>query len=505
MKTLTFKCTLLTDVVLNQKAATEGNQESLDFIPGSNFLGIAAGELYYDEEHPRPTHLDLEKCLEIFHAGKVRFGDAHPEQNNQRSLRVPASMYYPKLKNQEGFYVHHTANSDDSDFKSFQPKQCRTGFYVFENNRGLEVNVEKSFAIKSAYDSNKRRSEDGKMYGYQSLLPNSTWLFDVVFEDETLIEPVQKALEGRKRIGRSRTAQYGLVQIELVNNTPIIEQSNQKRDYVLVYADARLIFLDDYGIPTFQPKAEDLGFTGGKINWEKSQIRTFQYAPWNFKRQARDTDRCGIEKGSVFYVEKNSESLNFSHNNNVFVGSYLSEGFGKIIINPAFLDADEKGMSVYKLQKEDKKSVEKNAGISHPNVLFQFLKAKEKEQEALNEIYKFVNEFVNDHEAKFTKAAFASQWGTIRQIAMQNKTKAALERELFTKQENRNGKTVDTAYLKHGVAKDKWNEHKRLEEFEKFFKEKLTEKNAQLVLINLAAEMAKICSNNNKEEKKNGK
>lgn len=46
MTTLQFKCTLLSDVILNQKAATEGPNQTLDFIPGSNFLGIVASKLY---------------------------------------------------------------------------------------------------------------------------------------------------------------------------------------------------------------------------------------------------------------------------------------------------------------------------------------------------------------------------------------------------------------------------------------------------------------------------
>ena len=72
MKILQFKCHLHSDVIINQKAATVGNQSSLDFIPGSNFLGISASELYnkYSSD-PYTTWL-------LFHSGKVRFGDAHP-------------------------------------------------------------------------------------------------------------------------------------------------------------------------------------------------------------------------------------------------------------------------------------------------------------------------------------------------------------------------------------------------------------------------------------------
>jgi hypothetical protein len=92
MKTLKFKCTLLSDIILNQKAATEGPNATLDFIPGSNFLGIVASEIYKENSA---------ESLVIFHSGKVRFGDAHPSKSEMRSLKVPACMYYPKLKSAE--------------------------------------------------------------------------------------------------------------------------------------------------------------------------------------------------------------------------------------------------------------------------------------------------------------------------------------------------------------------------------------------------------------------
>ena len=91
MTTLKFKCHLDSNVVLNQSAATEGSNSTLDFIPGNVFLGIVAR--HYDEFG--------NDALEVFHSGKVRFGDAHPVPvgyAGKRSLHVPASLFYPKLK-----------------------------------------------------------------------------------------------------------------------------------------------------------------------------------------------------------------------------------------------------------------------------------------------------------------------------------------------------------------------------------------------------------------------
>jgi hypothetical protein len=511
MKILFFKCTLLTDIVLNQKAATEGNQKSLDFIPGSNFLGIAAGALY--------NNVTPAESLTLFHSGNVRFGDAHPEKEGKRTLRIPASMYKPKLDNKDGLYIHHQVkDTNDREYLDFQPKQCRTGFYLIDVDAVpkvmAEVKVDKSFAIKSAYDRDKRRSEDEKMFGYESLRPGSTWLFEVTMDDDTYAEQITSALTtGEKRIGRSRTAQYGLVKIDPVKpekpDAAKIEPQKSRRPlkeddknfhYMLIYADSRLIFLDKYGLPTFQPDPkEDLGIDGGEIIWKYSQIRTFQYAPWNFKRQARDADRCGIEKGSVLYVKVPSETEISSER---FVGAYQNEGFGKILINPDFLNVDpelKNGLALYKVIPEVKKPDPDKTPSTDP--LFVYLekqKAKAKVYKG-QKIFEKVNKFVTDYRDKYTKESFASQWGTIRSIAVQYKTRKDILIQIFgTDQPGRFGdkndelkiKDFQNGYVNHGVAAEKWSDNDKRNDFKTFI-EQFDEIDFQSAIVNLSAEMAK--------------
>ena len=93
MEKIQFRCELLSDIVLNDSSATEGKRRSLDFIPGNNFLGIVASQLYKETD---------EAAWIIFHSGHVRFGDAHPSANGTRGLRIPAAFFYPKLKGIEG-------------------------------------------------------------------------------------------------------------------------------------------------------------------------------------------------------------------------------------------------------------------------------------------------------------------------------------------------------------------------------------------------------------------
>lgn len=483
MKTLHFKCELLTDVILNQRAATEGGQETLDFIPGNNFLGIAAGKLY--------NTLKPEESLLLFHSGKARFGDAHPEKDKKRTLRIPASMYKGKLLDiKNGLYIHHeVTNPDAPDYKNFQPKQCRTGFYLFENEQMQEIKVKKSYAQKSAYDSNMRRSADEMMFGYEALQEGSYWLFEITLEDDALTfeNLIVKALEGEKRIGRSRTAQYGLVEIKYLRsenvdkiNVKPLYNVEEKYNYILIYAESRLTIFDEYGLPTFQPTAEQLGIENGEIVWKKSQIRTFQYAPWNSTRQARDADRCGIEKGSVFYVKISSDK---EIDVQSFVGSYQNEGFGKVTINPDFLEAEknQNGSAKYKyVESKEEKEPEKEVTSEDP--LFLYLQKQQEKQKSEQDILKKVNDFVGKHESRFKDDKFASQWGTIRSLAMQRTSKQDLGNTLFTNPD---------AYLVHGIVKDKWDKKSRKEVLLEFFNT-LTDNNYRQAMINLSAEMAKI-------------
>ena len=85
-----FQCTLMTDVILNMKSASEGNNNTHDFIPGNVFLGIVASKKY--------VSLTSSESSYIFHSGKVRFGDAHPDAH---SLLHPGDalfgrFFYPR-------------------------------------------------------------------------------------------------------------------------------------------------------------------------------------------------------------------------------------------------------------------------------------------------------------------------------------------------------------------------------------------------------------------------
>lgn len=474
MKTLKYKCTLLSDIILTQNAGTKTQQGTLDFIPGNAFLGIAASKLY--------GTLSQEESLEMFHSGHVRFGDAHPLSGNIRSLRIPAVYYYKKGENlfDDGAYIMYNWNPGDA-----QPKQCRSGFYTFDNDSALEIKTDKSVAIKSAYDRDKRRSKDEQMYSYESLRKGLELGFEVEIDNDSFEETINEALIGKRHIGHSKTSQYGLVNITADEELVTFNSKEAgTEEFATVYADGRLIFIDkDSGVPTFQPTVEELGF-GSKatIDWERSQIRTFQYAPWNAKRQNPDTDRCGIEKGSVFVVNLNGTQ---SPSDSRYIGVYQCEGFGKVIYNPAFLDSDEDGRVPITFTKSEANKGKENKEIFIPTnslntCLLQALKSR-MISDHQNENYKIVNDMVNKLLPTFKKNGeqFASQWGYIRNLAEKSSDFTSFKNDL-------------REYLDKGVAKDKW-EFKKQELYTQIKNETVNDTNWRDIMINLSSEMAKKC------------
>lgn len=457
-----FRCRLLSDVILQGQSTVGQLQRSIDFIPGNTFLGIMARK--YDS-------YSMEQQMDLFHNGTVRYGDAHPigRGGSIRSLRIPASLYYPKLKGMDGgLYIHHIYNRSmdkEDDGRPQQLKQCRNGFYVFDmsKNEMSLVDLDKTLSLKSAYDRERRASEDKKMYIYESLKRGAEFLFEVDFDDENLRDTIIKGLTGSHFIGRSRTAQFGHIEItdceyqDMPSN--IVAEGDE---YVTVYADGRLIFLDSNHAATLRPTAEQLGIIGGEIDWSRSQIRTFQYAPWNGKRQAYDTDRCGIEKGSVFVVRTDGHQHDLT---STYIGFYQNEGFGKVIYNPDFLQYDKatNGKCRYAITSITEQAESSDDHTSETSLLVKHLMRSNDEDKALSFIYKEVNNFILRYSEYYydspntkERESFSSQWGQIREMAKKDKGDSDLKSDInyfLNKTEGR---------------KAKWNENQRLNKLNQF-------------------------------------
>jgi hypothetical protein len=482
MKEIFFKVSLLSDLVINSKLATEGNMTSLDYIPGSNFLGITAGKLY--------SKLTKDENYTIFHSGKVRFGNAYITNNDLLAYPIPGMYFTDKLRKdliKDPIFLDYLIDKDlpptDNKGNRLQLKQVRGGYMLSDYT--LFKSIEKSFAIKSAQDRTKRSSKEGAMFGFESIKKGLEFIFSVQFEDELYMSKISNALAGTHRIGKSKNAEFGQVKIEQLNQQPKTSDTFDNQFYTLVYAYSDLCFIDDFGMPTFQPTAIQLGLEQGEVDYFKSQIRTHTYSPWNFKRNTSSSQRNCITAGSVFYV-KDAKKICDSKT----IGLHQTEGLGKVIYNPAFLKGDENGLLLIKLKHVTDKKIPKEQSEQN-TALTRFLAKKLKEQNDEKAISNAVQKLVysDTSEIKSFKEISSSQWGGIRAYATKTVDYETLDKQLFDEKEG---------YLTHGIADEKyWGKYRGKNR--KALK-KILEQHKDLgtqFVAKFASEMAKECRKQN--------
>ncbi len=165
MNTQHFNIQLKQPLIVSQQAATAGQHQSLDYIPGSAILGMVASQLY--------AQLTPEEALQVFHSGAVRFSDALPVHQGQTAYPVPLCWHHSKgtdyhrkdcLDPKE---IYDVSRKDRAQLAGKQPVQLRQ-FYVTEQGRRWQPN--KVQTLKTAIDADKNSAADGQLFGSKQSL-----------------------------------------------------------------------------------------------------------------------------------------------------------------------------------------------------------------------------------------------------------------------------------------------------------------------------------------------
>ena len=377
MNNLVFNVEFLSDIILQASSNNEGNISNLDFIPGSNFLGMAAR-----------NYNKFEDAFNVFHTSSIRFGEANILKDEKCTYKMPLSYFHEKLDEKEVYNHHHIQN-----FSKFtQLKQMRNSYITKDKE---VINLSYSYSQKSAYDSTTRRSKDSKMFGYESLSKGTRWQFTLKYDDNISkhdLDLVKSSLLGVKRLGKSKSSQYGQVKITLAGKLENIEKDNLKDELVL-YANSRIALIDNEGNATYDLKYLCSGLVDENILYAKSQIRTSLFTPYNGARQTKDYERLVINKGSVIILKNITQSqINKIKDG---VGAYLNEGFGEILINPVFLE-DKDEFTIKKDLKESIKRIDLSEKIEKTfvNSTMQFLVNKHNSKINRLDLDKEVSKFI---------------------------------------------------------------------------------------------------------------
>jgi len=429
MRKVQIKLTLKDDVVFSERSASQGGHTSLDYVPGSTLLGWAASRLY--------AKLTLTDAWLLFHSGKVRFGNGLPvARNGLMALPMPLCWHFEKStewKNDSRIFperIYNTIHSEPD--MSLQLKQLRSGYVTAD---GLIHKPAKSLSMKTAINPETGRAANAQLFGYEALLAGQTFMAILSADDDVpvdLFDKIQNVCSGLMHLGRSRSAQYGRVLAEIVNpESTSVEFRAKSKDFLFwLLSD---MALERYGQPILKPEPSDMGLPKGELVAAKSFVRNRRYAPFNGKRKAPDLERQVICAGSVLCFrlddQVDPDCLPSSY------GMFREGGLGEVLISPSLLSTphpefiptveSEKGDVVKKpdyplvhwLIKQAVFASSNREILDRADILFAELR--------------YLYQTASSLTAQSMVGPGKSQWGRIRELAMQETDPENLKTHLF--------------------------------------------------------------------------
>lgn len=314
-------------VILSANNSTAGDHRTLDHVPGSALLGIAASRLYRTLE-------DDTLRYDVFHGGKASFGNAYPVgTKGETSLPSPLSVHspkaWPKEKEAERPFVNlafHKAGEGLGQLEQVRGK--------FLTATGDSIAPKGRLSLRTAIDPRTGTAAESQLFSYSHLPAGSLFAAWIDAESETVADLLRKTLSGPARLGRSRSAEFGQCTLTVLDDGRQQPETGATDGFALVYCASDVALRDELGFPTREPTAQQFGLKSGWVDWTRTHIRSRRYSPFNAAFRTYETERIVIEKGSVITFNCPGEQVGGADTR---VGLYQSAGLGRVLINPTFL------------------------------------------------------------------------------------------------------------------------------------------------------------------------
>lgn len=456
MKRYQLTISLEEDCIFSERAASEGGHHSLDYIPGITLLGACAAKIY------TASGVD---AFDIFHSGKVRFGNAYPQSvGGETSLPIPFVWHSEKGKETTTRFDIERHRLDSQSIinlsktdmpKGKQPKQLRQGYV----SNALElIKPKTTLRMKTAINPETATAATSQLFGYEALQAGQRFIAYLDIDDEISSEDSQKireALTGELFLGRSRTAQYGAVKCEITEHdlTNVNQVLNDQQITVWFLSDTAL--LDENGLPVTAHTLKIPGLESAQIIWGKSYLRYRSYSPYNSKRRKFDLERQVIEKGSVLTLELTQElTQEILLSLQQGIGVYREAGLGQVEVqHPLLKDINPVAMHEPKCQQLATPEMPNHPLAQFLNQLHQRSKASradrqyaEQKAQELEKLYQRAYSYAAV-ESTVDLGPSASQWSRIAEAGKQyqsNQDRPKLFSKLFGDPSNKDENMQDT-------------------------------------------------------------
>ena len=326
VKKLSYKITTLSPIVLAKEVGEQNTINTEKYIPSTTVRGLFANRFIKKFNLGRSAHQD-ENFYNLFLKNEIIFTPAYPSKENK--------TYYPAL------YLHKEKGKDDNvvyNILEKNPDTIKTKplkkmiCYLNENEGIYAYDVSTTFYFHNARDREKGHSVGEEIFYYEAV--NEGEEFEgFIIGDEGYLEEIKKIYGGKftSFIGRSKSAQYSLVNIEFGNiedtdDLEDMEYEFTKYEFTIVATSPIILYnesgFSDISIKTLKHYLEK--HFACKVDVEKIVART-EYVEnfvgiWGMK----NTRDLAYSPGSAFKIK-----ISGCNNLKEKLNNLLKYGFGE--------------------------------------------------------------------------------------------------------------------------------------------------------------------------------
>lgn len=429
MRSLNLNITLETELVLSSSSATVGAHTSVQRIRGSALLGACAAQGYAS-----PHSFDL------FHSGRMRYGDALPAAGPSVALPMPLALHAEKGAARGGPCWNLAV---DDGPRSAQLEQVRHGFIGPD---GQNVQVATTYTMRTAVDDGGQ-ARGGFLFGLETVSAGQIFCATIQADTEELLAEVERRLVGRvHRIGRSRSAEFGLARVEQAEFDPWPVISGCV-DTVRILCISDLALRDPAnGAPRLLPTGEDFGMPGAEMDLARSFIRSARYSPYNAFRRRHDLERQVIVAGSVLVFRAAPTDLDELRARLAGgVGEYRLDGLGRVLVQPALLESSQVALH----GAESTPSSESQTIPLPADELGRWIGARILDERRHDAAWSLSREWAE--KMKGYRGVPSAQWGELRRLAAQARVTGRGKAHMLAELRQRLGleANVETGHSKH--------------------------------------------------------
>lgn len=356
-KYITYDIEALQNIKLAKSNIQEDSEDSMDYITGSAIRGA----FIYKYIHKYGlTDINQGIHREKIFKGDIKFFNAYPKYEDNRSIPFPKCYFAPKEDirrfKEKGERLKMSLGLDDDLGNGFE--KIRLSDFVCLNDTGetytqIKVNKESNLHINKQSDTEKNL-----LFRYESIKKGQFFGGIIKVKKEYVTEIFELLNKSEIYVGGSKGSGYGKCIIKnMQDQTDNPEyKSFENKDYfedeINLVAMSDIIYRSKSGEYCTIIDAEYIKDRLGldKVNYCDSCIETKNITGFNNKWNCRIPQIVGIKAGSVFKYEITGEvdKQRLREFIDEGIGERKSEGFGRFVI----IDSLEKNSQFCNYEKE---------------------------------------------------------------------------------------------------------------------------------------------------------